>query len=63
MVLAFNSRFVAKRGEAAFTFNEGIWGSARIDLCSTPCLPDNLGIHYGWARPGFMEKMLLPATG
>lgn len=61
--MAFNSRFVAKYREAAFTFNEGIWVSARIDLCLAACLPDNLGIRYGWARAGFLEKMLPLATG
>lgn len=31
--------------EAAFTFNEGIWVSARIDVHLAHCPPDNFGIH------------------
>jgi hypothetical protein len=34
VVLAFQSRFVAKAREAALTFNESIWVSVKIDLHS-----------------------------
>lgn len=59
MVLVFYSRFVAKSREAAFTFNEGIWVSVKIDLHLLPRLPGNLGLHYGWDRAGWMKTLLL----